>query len=123
MLQGLFITIGCIEVGYYFMKEGCSEVIVRTSVFITLMISNVFLTLINRSSTYTILKSIHSKNNLLVLIVLITLALTVLFILIPDLRVLFQLSPLSLFQLSNCLFAAFFSTFWIEPFKLIKRKS
>ena len=123
VLQGLFITLGCIGVGYYFMKEGSSEALVRTSVFITLMISNVFLTLINRSSTYTVLKSLQFKNNLLVLIVLITLVLTFSFILIPDLRMLFQLSQLSLFQMSICLFAAFFSTFWIEPFKLIKRKS
>ena len=120
-LQGLFITIGCIGVGYYYMINGNSELLVRTSVFITLMISNVFLTLVNRSTKFTVFKSIQYKNNLLILITLITMALTVSFVIIPQLRKLFKLSPLTFQQLSVCLVIAFFSTLWIEPFKKLKR--
>jgi len=122
VLQGLVITIGCIGVGYYYMHNGNSELLVRTTVFITLMISNVFLTLVNRSTNFTILTSIQYKNNLLILIIIITIAFTMSFILIPQLRNLFQLSPLTFQQLCVCLVIAFISTMWIEPFKKIKKK-
>lgn len=122
VVQGLAITFGCIAIGYYFIQNGSNESLVRTTVFVTLMFSNIFITLINRSAKYSIFTSILYKNNLLYIIIIITFSLTISFIFIPQLTNLFQLSHLSFQHLMICFVAAFVSTFWIEPFKKIKRK-
>ncbi len=122
VVQGLAITFGCIAIGYYFIQNGSNESLVRTTVFITLMFSNIFITLINRSTKYSIFTSILYKNNLLYVIIIITFSLTISFIFIPQLTNLFQLSHLSFQHLMICFVAAFVSTFWIEPFKKLKRK-
>jgi Ca2+-transporting ATPase len=122
VVQGLAITFGCIAIGYYFIQNGSDESLVRTTVFVTLMFSNIFITLINRSTKYSIFTSILYKNNLLYVIIIITFSLTISFIFIPQLRILFQLSHLSFQHLMICFVAAFVSTFWIEPFKKLKRK-
>lgn len=122
VFQGLAITFGCIAIGYYFIQKGSDESLVRTTVFITLMISNIFLTLINRSTKYSIFTSILYKNNLLYIIIIITFSFTISFIIIPQLRILFQLSHLSFPNLMICFVVAIVSTFWIEPFKKLKRK-
>ncbi len=58
------ITAGCLGIGYYFIQQGSNDDVTRTVIFITLLFSNIFLTLVNRSFKYSILKTITYKNNL-----------------------------------------------------------
>ena len=58
IVQGLMITAGCLGIGYFFMQQGHPETLVRTSIFITLLFSNIFLTLINRSFTFSVFKTL-----------------------------------------------------------------
>ena len=49
IIQGLIIVAFCLFTGYYYMQTGASEEMVRTIIYSTLILSNIFLTLVNRS--------------------------------------------------------------------------
>lgn len=54
IIQGLMITAGCLGIGYYYLQQGSDNATIRTVIFITLLFSNIFLTLVNRSFHYSI---------------------------------------------------------------------
>ena len=122
IIQGLIITSGCLGLGYYYLTNGSSENIVRTIVFTTLLFSNIFLTLINRSFIYSVFKTIKYKNILVPFITALTLALIFILIYVPFARNLFELNLISINQIMLCFVVAIISTFWIEPIKFLKRK-
>ena len=115
--QGLMITAGCLGIGYYFMQQHQSENMIRTSIFITLLFCNVFLTLVNRSFHYSILKTIHYKNSFIPIIIIITLILIFSFVYLAFFRNLFGLAIVSPVYLLLFLLVALLSTGWIEIVK------
>ena len=117
------ITAGCLGIGYYYMQQGGSEATVRTVIFITLLFSNIFLTLVNRSFRYAIFKTLAYKNNLVPLIIGITLLFIAALLYLPFARSLFSLNLLSLKEIAACISVAMISTLWIEIWKLLRRKS
>lgn len=119
--QGLAITAGCLGIGYYFLLQQQSESMVRTVIFITLLFSNIFLTLINRSFRYSVFKTIFYKNNLVPLIIGITLLLIGCFVYIPWLQQLFRLTSLSFYVMAACIGTAFVSTCWVEIIKALRK--
>ena len=90
--------------------------------FITLLLSNILLTLINRSFQYPLITTILYKNKLLPLIIGIVLLLIILILNISFINNLFQLVPLSLTNLSDCIILAMIGTLWIEGWKILKLK-
>ena len=122
-IQGLIITAGCLSIGYYFMKHGSGEPQVRTIIYTTLIFSNLFLTLVNRSFYYSILTTIRYKNILVPVILLISLAVLFLSIYVPVVRNLFQFATLKFSIVWYCFVTAFVAVMWIEVLKLIRRKS
>jgi Ca2+-transporting ATPase len=116
------ITAACLGLGYYYIQQGNNDAFTRTVIFITLLFSNIFLTLANRSFQYSILKTITYKNNLVPLIIGITLVFIGLILYTPFIRDLFRLSPLSLAGIGTCAVVAMVGTLWIEIWKLLKRK-
>ncbi len=123
ILQGLMITGGCLGVGWYYMQQGSDEASIRTIIFITLLFSNIFLTLVNRSFYYSILKTWTYKNNLVPLIISITLLFIAALIYIPFVRNLFSLHQLPISATGICAAVAALSTLWIEVWKFSKRRS
>ena len=121
IFQGLIITAGCLGIGYYHMQQGSDDAIVRTIIFITLLFSNIFLTLVNRSFLYTVLKTITYKNNLVPLIIVITLVFIAALVYIPFVRDLFMLNTLSITMLAGCIGVAIISTLWIDVWKVVRR--
>jgi len=121
IFQGLIITAGCLGTGYYHMQQGSDDAIVRTIIFITLLFCNIFLTLFNRSFLYTVLKTIAYKNNLVPLIIVITLVFIAALIYIPLVRDLFMLNTLSIKMLAGCIGVAIVSTLWIDVWKVVRR--
>jgi Ca2+-transporting ATPase len=115
--QGLMITLGCVGVGYYVAGLGMDEIQIRSYIFSTLIFSNIFLTLVNRSFSYSILRTIRRKNILVPVIIMISLVLLILILNIPGLNSLFQVTPLSFSALLIPVVVAMFVTLWIEPFK------
>jgi Ca2+-transporting ATPase len=86
-------------------------------VFTVLVSSNIFLTLVNRSFFYSILTTLKYKNNLVVLIITITIALSGILIYVRPLSVFFQFEPLSLSQLAVSIGLGFIFVIWFEALK------
>jgi Ca2+-transporting ATPase len=121
ILQGLIITIGCLVAGYLAKTDGGSETYIRAHIFSTLIFSNIFLTLANRSFKVNILKTIQIKNNLIPIIIGISVVLLLLINFIPFLNTIFLITPLTPKEFLMPLAIAVVSTLWIEVFKNDRR--
>jgi Ca2+-transporting ATPase len=122
IIQGLMITAGCLGIGFYYLQQGSEDASVRSMIFVTLLFSNIFLTLVNRSFTYSVFKTIAYKNNLVPLIIGITLVFIAALIFVPFIRNLFMLDKLTFSALAICVGVAFLSTLWIDVLKFIRRR-
>ena len=122
IVQGLAITAACLGIGYWSMQQGHENSLTRTMIFITLLFCNIFLTLVNRSFTHTIFTTIRYKNNLLPLIIGITLLFIIGVLNIPFLRDLFELQKMGWSMIGICAAVAFAGTFWLEIVKAIRHK-
>lgn len=117
ILQGVIITIGCLAAGYIAQVKGGDEEIVRGYIFGTLIFSNIFLTLANRSFKQNILKTILIKNRYIPIIIGISVSLLLLINFIPFLNTIFMVSSLGLQELLIIIGIGLISTLWIELFK------
>jgi P-type Ca2+ transporter type 2C len=120
LVQGLVISIACLGVGYYFMTLGHSIELVRTVVFSTLIFSNLFLTLSNRSFTASIFTTIQYKNKLIPLILIISISILFLSIYLKPIRDIFLFETLSINELTICFIASLVGVMWIEFWKKVK---
>jgi Ca2+-transporting ATPase len=123
IVQGLAITIGTLGTYQYAISQNLNEPTTRAMVFTTLIISNVVLTLVNRSFYYSIITTLKYKNNLVMLIIAITLGITSLILFIKPFSKFFEFESLSFYQLSFCLIVGSLSVIWYEGVKLWKRKT
>lgn len=121
IIQGLVIAAGCLGIGYYYIANNHDEVLVRTVIFITLLFSNIFLTLINRSFNYTFFTTIRYKNNLVPLIIGITLVCIAMFIYLPFMHELFRFVQLTVPAILSCIVVAFISTCWIQVWIVMRK--
>ncbi len=121
IVQGIIITAGTLFVYQYSVTNGYEEAITRTMTFTVLITANIFLTLINRSFYYSILTTLKYKNNLVLLIIFITIAIVGLILTIRPLRTFFEFGALNGFQVLFCIFIGFISVIWFEIVKLVKR--
>ena len=123
IIQGLMITAGCLGLGYYYLRQGAGETTIRTTIFITLLFCNIFLTFVNRSFTYSVFKTLTYKNNLVLIITLITLIFIGALLYVPFVTSLFNLNPLTMPAIATCFLVALASTSWIEVWKLVTRQA
>jgi Ca2+-transporting ATPase len=121
ILQGCIITIACLSLGYYYIHHDYSEAMVRTIVYMTLIFSNLFLTLENRSFRYSIFTTIQYKNRLIPMILALSLIIPVLSLFVTPIRQIFEFEIPSLLVMFNCFAAAFVGVMWIEIYKYIRR--
>ena len=122
MVQGLVIAAACLGLGYYFIATQHTEIEVRTVIYTTLIFSNLFLTLVNRSFHYSIFTTIRYRNFLLPTVVVASLVVLFLSLYVAPVRNVFQFQALSVMHLLWCLGAAFVGVMWVEIYKAIKRK-
>ncbi len=123
IIQGLAITAGTLFAYQYSVFHAYSESHTRTMVFTTLIIANIILTLVNRSFYYSIITTLKFKNNLVLLIIGITLLITGLLLYVPILASFFQFVPLTLNELFISISIGSISVIWYEVVKAIKRKN
>jgi Ca2+-transporting ATPase len=123
IVQGLVITLGLLFVYLFCVQENDSESVTRTVVFLTLIASNIFLTLANRSFYYSIFTTIRYQNNLVFLIITLTILMTSLLLFVPVFRHFFMFDKVSVRQVGMSILVGFASVMWIEILKLIKRKA
>jgi Ca2+-transporting ATPase len=121
IVQGIMITVGTLLAYQYAVQQGYNESLTRTMVFTVLIAANIVLTLVNRSFYYSIITTLRYKNNLVLLIISVTLAITGLLLFIPPLTKFFSFEPLNFSQLSISIGIGFLSVIWYEVVKWRKR--
>ncbi|GAB2697138.1 cation transport ATPase [Hymenobacter frigidus] len=121
LVQGLGIAVAVLGVYYVAMQRGEPVAVGRTLVFVTLVLSNVFLTLANRSFTQSIVQTIRLPNRVLWLLLGLTLALLVVVLGVPAARALFEFAPVSGAALGWCALAALVGVGWVEGYKAVLR--
>jgi Ca2+-transporting ATPase len=123
IIQGLMITVGVLFAYQLAVQNGSNEETTRAMVFTTLFFANVFLSLTNRSFTYSLFESFKNKNILFPLITLATLILLFAILYIPVFSNFFHVSSLNLKDLGITVLIALVSVLWFELYKLRKRRS
>jgi Ca2+-transporting ATPase len=121
IIQGLMITIGTLLTYQYAVHEGLNESLTRTMIFTVLISANIFLTLVNRSFYYSISTTIKYKNNLVLLIISITIAIVGLLLFVKPFTKFFEFEHLNLSQLSFSIGTGFLFVIWYEVIKWKKR--
>jgi Ca2+-transporting ATPase len=121
IIQGIAITIGLLFIYQYCVFQNCTENETRTVVFLTLIASNIFLTLANRSFYYSILTTLKYKNNLVPMIIGITVFVTALLLFVPAFSDFFKFDLVSTKQIALSIAVGGISVLWIEIYKRIKR--
>lgn len=119
--QGLAITVGTLFSYQYAVRNGYNEDLTRTMVFTTLVIANIFLTLVNRSFYYSILTSFKYENNLLLGLIVATVIMLLAMLYVPLFTSFFRLSALTISQLAVSVFVGFAVVIWFEGYKWAKR--
>ncbi len=122
ILQGLMITVGTLYMYQFAVHQGYDEAVTRTMVFTTLVTANVFLTLVNRSFYYSIFTTFTYKNNLVLIIISVTVLLTALLLYVKPLMHFFEFEPLDMYQLIHSIMVGFVSVIWIEFMKWYNRR-
>jgi Ca2+-transporting ATPase len=123
IIQGLFITAGTLGTYQFALSQNLGENITRTMIFTTLVIANVVLTLVNRSFYFSIFTTLKYKNNLVLLIIGITISLTGIILFVPAISAFFQFQKLSLPQLGFSILIGSVSVLWFELVKFRKRNT
>lgn len=122
IIQGLMITAGVLFAYQLAVQNGSNEETTRAMVFTTLIFSNVFLSLTNRSFTYSLFESFKNKNILFPLIIGATLVLLFAILYIPVFSKFFHISSLNLKDLGIAILIAMVSVLWFEGYKWLKRR-
>jgi Ca2+-transporting ATPase len=121
IIQGLAITIGTLIAYQYSVSLDFSENTTRTMVFMVLIVANIFLTLVNRSFYYSILTTLKYKNNLVPLIISLTILLSLTLLYVPALTRFLEFERLTIPQLGSTILIGAISVLWYELVKGIKR--
>lgn len=121
IIQGIIITLGLLFVYQYTYQLGGNEEKTRAMVFTTLIFSNVWLSLTNRSFYYSLLSSFRNKNNLMVYVTVLTLVILFAILYIQPISLFFKVTSLNLNELGIAMLVAMLSVLWFEVYKWIKR--
>lgn len=115
--QGFGIALAVLGVYFVFMRQNQPAGVIRTLVFSTLVLSNIFLTLVNRSFTLSVFQTLWTPNKTLWLMLGITFCLLLTTLFIEPAQQLFGFAHVSLTQFGWCALAALAGVGWIEAFK------
>jgi Ca2+-transporting ATPase len=115
------ITAGTLASYQYAINQQLDEATTRTIVFTVLIVANIILTLVNRSFYYSLITTLKYKNNLVVLIILITVAITGVLIFVPPLTRFFEFAQLSYYQILIAVGFGSSTVIWYELVKWGKR--
>ena len=115
------ITVGALTAYQYSVSSGFSENTTRTMVFMVLIVANILLTLVNRSFYYSIFTTLKYKNNLVPIIIGLTIILSLTLLYVPVLTRFFEFERLTIPQLGTTIVIGAISVLWYEIVKGIKR--
>jgi len=115
--QGVVIAIGILSLYYYFMQRSFPVEYVRTIVFTTIIVSNVFLTFVNRSFQESLFKTSHYKNNLVPYILSVSIIFIAGISFLSLVQQLFGLVQIHFYDFTLCLVVSIIVTMWFELYK------
>jgi Ca2+-transporting ATPase len=121
IVQGLVITLGTMGIYQYAVWKGFDENHTRALVFTTLVMANIFLTLVNRSFYYSVFTSFTHKNNLLWGMLGTTVVLLGSILYVPWFSRFFRFEALNFMEVSVTVLIGFVSVIWIEGWKWVRR--
>jgi len=121
IIQGLAITVGTMFIYQYAVRSGFSEAATRTMIFTALVSANISLTLVNRSFYYSIITTLQYKNNLVPIIIAITIGILALLLFVPVFTHFFLFQLLSVAQLGISVAVGIAVVIWYEVVKWVKR--
>lgn len=121
LVQGLGITAAGLGVYYFFMRQSQTVEAVRMLAFATLVLSNILLTLVNRSFTLTVLQTLRVPNRVLLFMLSLTLALLLATLLVSASRQLFGFVPEPAAAVGWCVLAALVGLDWVEIYVAVLR--
>lgn len=121
IVQGLLITAGTLSIYQIGVRHGYSEEVIRSMVFTTLIFANIFLTLVNRSFIHSVFTSLRNKNNLMLVILALTILLQAIILYFTPVSIFFKVTALNAYQLILTLTFALISVGWFEIYKWRKR--
>ncbi len=122
IIQGLAITAGVLSVYQIAVQNGTNEAVTRTMVFTALISANIALTFVNRSFIYSIFTTFKYKNNLVPIIIGITIAITLSLLFVPPFTKFFEFERLGINQFFISIGIGLISALWYEIVKWRKRK-
>ncbi|MEO8886727.1 MAG: cation-translocating P-type ATPase [Mucilaginibacter sp.] len=123
IIQGLVITIGVLCVYQYAVRQGYDEALTRTMVFVVLITANIGLTLVNRSFIFSLFTTLKYRNNLVLLIIGITIMISFLLLYIKPLTTFFEFETLTMVQILISVAIGIASVIWYEVVKWKRRLS
>jgi Ca2+-transporting ATPase len=121
IIQGLSITAGLVAIYWHAINTGQTLQGTTSMVFLTLITSNIILTLVNRSFYYPIWTTIRYPNKGMPTIISITMALVALIFISTPLRDFFRFTKLTLGEAGTSILAGTISVIWFEGYKMIRR--
>jgi Ca2+-transporting ATPase len=121
IMQGLVITLGVLFIYRYAVSSNYNELLTRTMVFVVLIAANIGLTLVNRSFLFSVITTLKYRNNLVFMIIGITLIIAFLLLYVNPLTKFFEFETLAPFQLLLSISAGLVSVIWYEVVKWGKR--
>ena len=122
IIQGLAITVGVLAIYQIAVQNAGNEAVTRTMVFTALISANIALTFVNRSFIFSIFTTFKYKNNLVPLIIGITVAITLSLLFVPPFTKFFEFERLQLNQIILSVCIGVLSALWYEIVKLWKRQ-
>jgi len=122
LVQGLIITTGLLTI--YWISLKCNPSIAKTTsmMFIGIVTSNVVLTLVNRSFTSSVIKTMRFKNNLIPVVIIGTPLAAIAFFIIAPVRDFFHFTVLAPLNVTESIAIGAISVLWVELYKLIRRR-
>jgi Ca2+-transporting ATPase len=121
IVQGLVITTGLLSQYFYYMQHGYPIEYVRTVVFTTLILSNIFLTFTNRSFEESLNKTFRYKNSLVPYVLSISVIFLLSILFINPVRNIFKLTSIGLNHFFACLLTSLLCTAWFELYKALQK--
>jgi len=122
VLQWLFALLMVLLMFKVFIRLGQSEIVAKTAAFVTLIIGNVSLILVNRSWTHTIIHTLKIKNAALIPVVVWALVCLIMMVYIPAIQNIFHFSSMSIAYFLLAIAGWLLSVFRFEWVKFFSNK-
>ncbi len=122
ILQWFFALFMVLIIFKFFLRCDQSETTAKTAAFITLIIGNISLILVNRSWTHTIFYMLKIKNTALVPVILWAILMLILMVYMPAVQNIFHFTSMSIWYFFLAIGWWVISVFWFELIKYFSNK-